>query len=180
MKYRRNVSQLADSLQTCAAEIFCSLIHQSSPCSCLCGTSGCYDDDVICDQLLHQLDVCAVRSYLRVVTPYHSNCSTQNAGSDALDKRLGGTELVYLRVCYGIQLLYNCLEGITNRCLLLLARNMYKLRLSVLEILDCHLYDSLCIFCRILRAEADELCIRHLCNRGSRHEFGVEALGQRP
>ena len=57
---------------------------------------------------------------------------------------------------------------------------MYQLRLSVLEILDGHLYDSLCILCRILRAEADELCIRHLCNRGSGHEFGVEALGQRP
>ena len=35
MKNRRNISQLADSLQTCAAEILCSLIHQSRFGSCL-------------------------------------------------------------------------------------------------------------------------------------------------
>ena len=127
---------------------FAALVHQTSLCSCLCGTSGCYDDDIVCDQLLHQLDMCAVRSYLRVVTAYHSNCSTENTGSDALDKRLGGTELIYLRVCYGIQLLYNCLEE-NNQPLpsASYARNMYQLRFSVLEVLDGHLYDCLCILC---------------------------------
>ena len=84
MKYWWDISQLTDTFQTCTAEISCGFVHQTSFSSCLCGTSGSDDNDIICDTLLHQFDMCIVRTDLRIVTSNHSNSTTDNTGSDAL------------------------------------------------------------------------------------------------
>ena len=72
------------AFQASAAEIFCSFVHQTCFCSSLCGTSGSDDNDIICDTLLHQFDMCIVRTDLRIVTSNHSNSTTDNTGSDTL------------------------------------------------------------------------------------------------
>ena len=47
MKYWWDISQLTDTFQTCTAEISCGFVHQTSFSSCLCGTSGSDDNDII-------------------------------------------------------------------------------------------------------------------------------------
>ncbi len=59
MKYWRDICQLTYTFQTSTAEIFCSFVHKTCFCSCLCGTSGSYDYDIVCDQFLHH-SICAV------------------------------------------------------------------------------------------------------------------------
>ena len=51
MKYWWDISQLTDTFQTCTAEISCGFVHQTSFSSCLCGTSGSDDNDIICELL---------------------------------------------------------------------------------------------------------------------------------
>src|SRR5699024_2437081 len=97
MKNRRDISQFTDSLQTVSAEFLRGFVHKACLGGSLCGTSGCDDDDIVGNTFLHKLNVSVVRTDLRVVASYHGNSAADNAGSDALKKRLGGAKFVYLR-----------------------------------------------------------------------------------
>ena len=176
---RRNISELANPLQSVAAKILCRLVHQADTGSCLCGTSGSNNDDIISDQLLHQSDVSAVRSYLRVIASYHSNRAADNTGSNAVYQRLQCAGLIYLRVGYGIQLLLDSFYRISDCSFGLQLRDMNQLRFSVLEIQNCCLNNLFCLFRCCSNAEFDVIGIRHAADRRSCDELGVEALGQR-
>ena len=132
----------------CAAEILRSLIHQSGLCSCLCGAAGCYEDDVV----LRAASSSARRGRCPVV-PWGCCSLPWQLRRGERRKRTHSTSglvvpnYVYLKAAgNGIQRALQ-LPRRNNRPLpsRLLARNMYKIRLTVLEVLDCHLYDSLCI-----------------------------------
>ena len=124
--------------------------------------------------------MCCVRSYFRVVAANHSNCSTDNTRSNALNKRFGCTSLINLRVGNTVKCLNDSFYRISNCCFMLQLRNMYKLRSSVLEVLTCKLYDILsCLSC-VVRMELNEIRVWHLADRRSCDELGMEALGKRP
>ena len=107
-------------------------------------TSGSNDNDIVCDHFLHQLDMGCIRSYFRVVTSNHGNCTADNTGCDTLQKRFCCSHLINLRVCNAIQSFDDCFYRISNGCFLFHIRDMYQFRFSVLEVFDCHLYDCFC------------------------------------
>ena len=179
MQYRWDIRQFTYSLQTCSAEFFCFFVHQTCFCSSLCRTSRSNDNDIVCDHFLHQLDMGCIRSYFRVVTSNHGNCTADNTGCDTLQKRFCCSHLINLRVCNAIQSFYDCFYRISNGCFLFHIWNMYQFRFSVLEVFDCHLYDCFCIFSCCLSVETDKFRIRHLCDRRSCYEFCMETFAQR-
>ena len=67
MQNRRDIRQLADAFQTCAAEFSRTFVHQSGFRRCLCGASGSNDNHIVGDQFLHQLDMSGIRTDFRVV-----------------------------------------------------------------------------------------------------------------
>ena len=150
MQYRRDICQLADTFQAVTAQILRSLIHQTGLCSSLSGAAGYNEDDILFQQLLHQLYVGGVRTNLGVVAAYHGNCAADNARANTLNQRLGGSNYVNKAVGNGIQSLNNCLEGITYSSLLLDVRNMYQILLTVYKVLNRGLYDQLRILAGIL------------------------------
>ena len=179
MKYRRNVSQFADSLQTCAAEIFGTFVHQTRFGCCLCRASGSNDNDIFGDTFFHQLDVSGIRSYLRVVTSYHSNCATDNAGCNTFDQRFCSSGLVNLCIGNAVQNFYNCFYRVTNGCFLFNIRNVYQFRFSVLEVFDRHFYDGFCILACCFCVESDEFRIWHLSDGRSGDKLRMETFGKR-
>ena len=176
MQYRRDICQLADTFQAVTAQILRSLIHQTGLCSSLSRAAGYNEDDILFQQLLHQLYVGGVRTNLGVVAAYHGNCAADNAGANALNQRLGGSNYINKAVGNGIQSLNNCLEGITYSSLLLDVRNMYQILLTVYKVLNRGLYDQLRILAGILTVKVDEVGIGHTRDIGSGDELRVEAL----
>ena len=71
-------------------------IHQTGLGGSLGGAAGDDQNDVVFQQLLHQLNVSGVGTNLGVVAADHGHSAAQNAGMHALDQRLGGAELVHL------------------------------------------------------------------------------------
>ena len=113
MKHRRNIRQLTYSLQTGAAELFGILVHKAGSGCRLGGTSGEYYNDIVCNQLLHQLNVRGIRTDSRVIAAYHSHSAAKNAGSNALDQRLCGPGYIHLRVSHFVKCFNNCLYGVS-------------------------------------------------------------------
>ena len=111
MQDRRDTGQLADALQACAAVVLGLFgIHQTGLGGSLGGAAGDDQDDVVFQQLLHQLDVGGVGANLGVVAADHGHGAPENAGMDALDQGLGGAELVHLGVGNAVE---NLLDGCT-------------------------------------------------------------------
>ena len=179
MQYRRDISQFTYTFQTCTTDIFCGFVHQTGFCCCLCGTSGSDNNDIVCDQFLHQFDMCIVRTDLRIVTSNHSNGTTDNTGSNTFQKWFCCSGFVNLAVGNSIQSFYDCFYRITNGCFCFHIRDMYQFRFSVLEVFNCHLYDCFCIFSCCLSVETDKFRIWHLSDRRSCHEFCMETFAQR-
>ena len=119
-----------------------------------------------------------VRSDLRVVTSNHGNCTTDNTGSDTLKEWFGCSCLIYLRVCYTVKSLNDCLNRISNCSFLFHIRDMNKLRFSVLEVLTCKFYDLFCVLACCLSIKSDEIRVWHLTDWRSCDEFCMEALGK--
>ena len=176
MEYRRDISQLADTFQACTAEIFSTFVHQTCSCCCLCRASGSNDDNVVRDQLLHQLDVSGVRTDFRVVASYHGNCTADNAGCHTLPQRHQSSGLVNLGIGYFIQSLDDGLKRVSNGCFLLHMRDMYQLRFPVFKVFNCHFYDGFCILTCCFCVETNVFCIRHLRNRAGGNEFSMETF----
>ena len=57
MQHRRDVHQLAHTLQTLAAKLLGFLVHQTGLGGSLCRAAGDDEDDVIFDELLAQMDL---------------------------------------------------------------------------------------------------------------------------
>ena len=117
-----------------------------------------------------------VRADLRVVTSNHSHSTTDNTGSDTVNKRFGGSCLVNLRVGNTIQSFNDSLNRVTNGCFLLHIRDVYQIRFSVLEVLNGSFYDLFCFLQCSTSAELNIIRIRHLSDRRSGDEFGMEAF----
>ena len=102
MKYRRNVSQFADSFQSRAAKIFRFFVHQASSGSRLSGTSGKHQDNVVGNQFLHQSDVSGIGTDSGVIASYHGNRAADDAGGDTFNQRFCGSGHVHLRIGHAV------------------------------------------------------------------------------
>ena len=179
MQHRRDVRQLADSLQSRAAEILGSLVHQSRSGGCLGGASGEDQQDIVLNEFLHQFHMSGVRTDSGIVASHHGNHASDDPGGNAVNERLGGSRGLRLRVGHFVQLFDNGLHRVSYGGLLFQLGNMYQLRLSVHEVLHSGAHDFPGVFARGSGIKADEVRIRHLRDGRGRDEFGVETLAQR-
>ena len=120
--------------------------------------------------------MCVVRADLRVVAADHGDRAAQHAGLDAVDQRLGGAQLVDVRVGDAVQALLDRLDRIADGGVGLELRNVDQLGAAVLEVANGQLDDLLRVLARVLLVELDEVGIGHLRDIGSGDELRVEAL----
>ena len=176
MQHRRNICQLTDALQSGAAEILSLLVHESRPGSCLGRAAGEYQDNIIFNQLLHQLNVSGIRANPGIIAPNHGHGASEHTGGNALDQGFGGSQHIHLGLGYLIQGLHDGLHRIAHGGLLLQLGNMYQLRLSVYKIFHRRAHDLLGVFPGALGVKADEIRIRHLGDGGGGDKLRVEAF----
>ena len=179
MQHGRDTDQLADALEAFAAHLACIRVHQTSLGRSLCGAAGDDDDDVVLEQLLHQLNVRGVRADFRVVAADHRDSAAQNAGLHNVDQRLRGAGDVDMAVSNAVKLFLDGLNRVADAGLGLELGNVDQLGLAVLEVFNRHLDDRLGVVRRGGLVELDEVRVRHPGDRGGGDELGVEALGER-
>ena len=173
-----NVHQLADPLQAVAAELLGLLAQQAGLGGSLGGATGDHDDDVVGDELLHQLDVGGIRADLGVVAAHHGHGAPEDAGLDALHQGLHGTSDVHLGVGDAVQALLDGLHGVAHGGVLLQVGDMYQILVAVLEVLHGQLHNGLGVLPGVLGVELNEVAVGHPGDGGGGDELGVEALAE--
>ena len=179
MQDRRDADQLAHAAQTLAAVFGGVEIHETCLGGSLCRAAGDDDDDIVLEELLHKLDVGGVGADLGVVAADHRHCAAQDARLDDIRQRLQRAERVDMGVADAVELFLDGLDRVADTGLGLEVRDVDKLGLAVLEVLDRHLDDRLGVVRRGILMELDEIGVRHAGDGGSGDELGVEALRQR-
>ena len=94
MQDRRDADQLAHALEALAAVFSGVEIHEACLGRSLCRTAGDDDDDIVLEELLHELDVRGVGANLGVVAADHCDSAAQDAGLDNVGQRLERAERV--------------------------------------------------------------------------------------
>lgn len=107
------------------------------------GAAGDDENDVVFQELLHELDVGEVRTDLGIVAAYHGHSAPQHTGGDALQQGLGGAEFVHLGVGNAVQDLHNGLHGVTHPGLGNLVGDVHQVLVPVLEVFHCHFHNGL-------------------------------------
>ena len=123
--------------------------------------------------------MCIVRADLRIVTSNHCNCTTDNTRCYTLKERFGGSGYIYLAVGNTVKYFHKCFQRISNSCFLLHIRDIYKIRFTVLEVFTCSHNDLFCFLCCGSYIKTDVIGIRHLSDRRSCDELGMETFAQR-
>ena len=116
MQHGRDVGQLAHALQVGAAELLgVHRVHDGPRFGGgLRGAAGDDEDDIVGEELLHELDVGIVGADLRIVAADHGDSAAENAGGDALEQGLRGAEGVDLAVGNAVEDLDDGFEGIAD------------------------------------------------------------------
>ena len=181
MQHGRNVSQRADTAQTLTAEHLGALVQQTGLGGSLGGAAGGHDDDVVGDQLLHDLNVRVVRPHLGVVAADHGHGAAENTGGHALDERLVGVKLgIDVAVGDGVQTGADALAGVTDGGLVLVLGDEDLALVAVLEVLAGGGDDGAGHIAGVLAGELKILAEGDAGDGRSGVELGVEALAQRP
>ena len=180
MQHGRDVGQLAHALQAGAAELLgVHRVHEAGLGGGLRGAAGDDEDDIVGEELLHELDVGIVGADLRIVAADHGDSAAENAGGDALEQGLRGAEGVDLAVGNAVQDLHDGFEGIADAGVGDLVRNVDQIGLAVREVLNGHLHNGLGVLTGVVGGEADELGVRHAGDGGGGDELRMEALRER-
>ena len=179
MQDGRNADELAHALETLAAVFGGVKVHQTCLGSGLRGAAGDDDDDVVFQELFHQLDVRGIGADLGVVAADHGDRAAQNAGLHNIDQRSHRAGDVHMGVRNAVQTLLDGLDGVAHARLGLELRDVDKILIAVFEVLDRHPHDRLGVFSRGVLVELDEIGVRHPGDGGGGDELGVEAFGER-
>ena len=89
-------------------------VHEAGLGGGLRGAAGDDEDDIVGEELLHELDVGIVGADLRIVAADHGDSAAENAGGDALEQGLRGAEGVDLAVGNAVEDLNDGFEGIAD------------------------------------------------------------------
>ena len=180
VQHGRDVGQFAHALQAGTAELLgVHRVHEAGLGGGLRGAAGDDEDDIVGDELLHELDVGIVGADLRIVAADHGDSAAENAGGDALEQGLRGAEGVDLAVGNAVEDLNDGFEGIADAGVGDLVRNVDQIGLAVREVLNGHLHNGLGVLTGVVGGEADELGVRHAGDGGGGDELRMEALRER-
>ncbi len=124
MQDRRDANQLAHALEALAAVFSSVEIHEAGLGRSLCRTAGDDDDDIVLQELLHELNVRGVGADLGVVAADHCDSTAQDTGLDNVGQRLERAERVNVGVAHAVEFFLNGLDRVADACLGLELRNV--------------------------------------------------------
>ena len=125
MEDRRNAHKITYALQTGAAEMLGFHAEQTGLGGRLSGTAGGNNDNVVGDQLLHDLNVGEVGTHLGVVAADDRDGAADDTCLDAVDEGFVCIADVYMAVCDAVEFLDDGFAGVADAGSLLVRRNTY-------------------------------------------------------